>query len=106
MIDLQQVSLALRNCTDRSLIILDEFGKGTLSTDGVGLFCSSIESLTSRGMQSPKVIAATHFTEIFNYDLLAPPFYKEMTMQLLQDEGGSDGITFLYRFFVHVLSKI
>jgi DNA mismatch repair protein MSH5 len=30
MIDLNQVSLALRNCTSRSLIILDEFGKGTL----------------------------------------------------------------------------
>ena len=32
MIDLAQVSLALRNCTPRSLILLDEFGKGTLST--------------------------------------------------------------------------
>ena len=29
MIDLNQVSLALRNCTARSLILLDEFGKGT-----------------------------------------------------------------------------
>lgn len=37
MIDLNQVSLALRNCTDRSLILLDEFGKGTLST-GSSLF--------------------------------------------------------------------
>ena len=32
MIDLAQVSLALRNCTARSLVVLDEFGKGTLST--------------------------------------------------------------------------
>ena len=32
MIDLNQVSFALRNCTERSLIILDEFGKGTMST--------------------------------------------------------------------------
>jgi len=32
MIDLNQVSFALRNCTEHSLIILDEFGKGTLST--------------------------------------------------------------------------
>lgn len=32
MIDLNQVSLSLRNCTNRSLILLDEFGKGTLST--------------------------------------------------------------------------
>ncbi|KAJ7600737.1 DNA mismatch repair protein MutS [Mycena floridula] len=32
MIDLNQVSLALRNSTSRSLVLLDEFGKGTLST--------------------------------------------------------------------------
>jgi hypothetical protein len=32
MIDLNQVSLALRNSTPRSLILLDEFGKGTLPT--------------------------------------------------------------------------
>ena len=32
MIDLNQVSLALRNSTSRSLILLDEFGKGTLAT--------------------------------------------------------------------------
>lgn len=31
MIDLNQVSLALRNCTPRSLVLLDEFGKGTKS---------------------------------------------------------------------------
>ena len=32
MIDLNQVSLALRNSTPRSLILLDEFGKGTISS--------------------------------------------------------------------------
>ena len=32
MIDLNQVSYALRNSTPRSLLILDEFGKGTLPT--------------------------------------------------------------------------
>lgn len=31
MIDLNQVSLALRNMTPRSLLIIDEFGKGTLA---------------------------------------------------------------------------
>lgn len=32
MIDLNQVSLALRNMTSRSLLIIDEFGKGTVSS--------------------------------------------------------------------------
>ncbi|KDQ62441.1 hypothetical protein JAAARDRAFT_189767 [Jaapia argillacea MUCL 33604] len=123
MIDLNQVSLALRNSTARSLILLDEFGKGTLSTgsyiffafwgtfyrhrillssscisfrlvadspmalvafalgsvyaclvclDGAGLFCGVIKSLLGRGLSCPKVLAATHFHEVFTDELLAP----------------------------------
>jgi DNA mismatch repair protein MSH5 len=41
MIDLAQVSLALRNCSARSLILLDEFGKGTLSTGSLLLLLTS-----------------------------------------------------------------
>ncbi|KIM89101.1 hypothetical protein PILCRDRAFT_211886 [Piloderma croceum F 1598] len=69
MIDLNQVSLALRNCTARSLVILDEFGKGTRSTDGAGLFCGVLKHLLDRGSNCPKVLAATHFHEVFRTDL-------------------------------------
>ncbi|KAL4267599.1 DNA mismatch repair MutS family protein [Pleurotus pulmonarius] len=70
MIDLNQVSLALRNCTARSLVLLDEFGKGTLSTDGAGLFCGVIHHLLSRGAGCPKVLAATHFHDVFHQDIM------------------------------------
>ncbi|CAL1712854.1 unnamed protein product [Somion occarium] len=72
MIDLNQVSLALRNCTSRSLILLDEFGKGTLATDGAGLFCGILQHFVGRGNDCPKVIAATHFHDIFRQDILDP----------------------------------
>ncbi|KIK69506.1 hypothetical protein GYMLUDRAFT_66815 [Collybiopsis luxurians FD-317 M1] len=72
MIDLNQVSLALRNCTSRSLILLDEFGKGTLPTDGAGLLCGVIKHLFARGSNCPKVIVATHFHDIFREELLDP----------------------------------
>ncbi|KZT60301.1 hypothetical protein CALCODRAFT_492631 [Calocera cornea HHB12733] len=72
MIDLAQVSLALRNCTARSLLILDEFGKGTRSSDGAGLFCGTIDHLLKLGHSGPKVLAATHFHEIFTPDGLSP----------------------------------
>ncbi|KAG8888308.1 MutS protein msh5 [Tulasnella sp. 332] len=70
MIDLAQVSLALRNCTERSLLILDEFGKGTLPSDGAGFLCGAIHHLLSRGKACPKVLATTHFHEIFSNNLL------------------------------------
>ncbi|KAF8158095.1 hypothetical protein B0H34DRAFT_749503 [Crassisporium funariophilum] len=73
MIDLAQVSLALRNCTPRSLILLDEFGKGTLSSaDGAGLFCGVLRHLLNRGSSCPKVLVATHFHDVFNAELLDP----------------------------------
>jgi DNA mismatch repair protein MSH5 len=61
MIDLQQISLALNLATRRSLLIIDEFGKGTDSSDGAGLACAVLEHLLSLDAESPKVIAATHF---------------------------------------------
>jgi DNA mismatch repair protein MSH5 len=61
MIDLQQISLALSLATRRSLLIIDEFGKGTDSSDGAGLACAVLEHLFSLDVESPKVIAATHY---------------------------------------------
>ncbi|TBU56560.1 hypothetical protein BD310DRAFT_960111 [Dichomitus squalens] len=72
MIDLNQVSLALRNSTARSLLILDEFGKGTLPTDGAGLFCGMLKHLLERGSSCPKTIATTHFHDIFHNNLFSP----------------------------------
>lgn len=61
MIDLQQISLALNLATRRSLLIIDEFGKGTDASDGAGLACAVMEYLLSLGNERPKVIGATHF---------------------------------------------
>lgn len=61
MNDLQQISQALSLATPRSLLIIDEFGKGTDSSDGAGLACAVFNYLTRLGNESPKVIGATHF---------------------------------------------
>lgn len=61
MIDLQQISQALSLATPRSLLIIDEFGKGTDASDGAGLACAVFNYLTSLGSDCPKVIGATHF---------------------------------------------
>jgi DNA mismatch repair protein MSH5 len=72
MTDLQQTSLALYLATRRSLLIIDEFGKGTESTDGAGLVAGVFEHLLARGLDCPKVLGATHFHEIFENGFLEP----------------------------------
>ncbi|KIP05169.1 hypothetical protein PHLGIDRAFT_74704, partial [Phlebiopsis gigantea 11061_1 CR5-6] len=91
MIDLNQVSLALRNSTSRSLVLLDEFGKGTVATDGAGLFCGVIQHLLERGNICPKVIAATHFHDVFKEGMLDPgelPItFIHMQAMITSDDG-------------------
>jgi len=45
---------------------------GYLLVDGAGLFCSVLKHLANRGSACPKVLAATHFHDVFTPDLLDP----------------------------------
>ena len=57
MIDLAQVSLALRGATSQSLIVLDEFGKGTTSADGAGLLAGSSVHADMRYVKSSTCVS-------------------------------------------------
>ncbi|RYO26585.1 hypothetical protein AA0111_g7984 [Alternaria arborescens] len=102
MIDLQQMSLALSLSTRRSLLIIDEFGKGTESSDGAGLACAVMEHLLSLGSERPKVIGATHFHEMFEMSLLKPRpalAFGHMEVRIdVEASKVSDQITYLYNF--------
>jgi DNA mismatch repair protein MSH5 len=102
MIDLQQIALALNSCTSRSLIIIDEFGKGTNTCDGAGLAAGTFLHLLSLGHDSPKVLAATHFHEIFDLGLFDDnPQMAFVHMEVhverrARKEGHNSEVTYLY----------
>ncbi|KAK2760737.1 MutS protein msh5 [Arachnomyces sp. PD_36] len=102
MIDLQQISLALNLATKRSLIIIDEFGKGTDSSDGAGLACGLFEHLLNLGNERPRVLAATHFHELFeNGFITARPELQFGYMEVQTDPRAQEienQITYLYNF--------
>ncbi|ORY59033.1 muts domain V-domain-containing protein [Leucosporidium creatinivorum] len=116
MIDLQQISFALRNATARSLLIIDEYGKGTESDDGAGLFCAVMEHLISRGEDTPRIAVATHFhseaeisvhSHIFANSFISkslPISYAHMEILIHDSTNGSSvassadsNLTYLYR---------
>ncbi|KAJ3346117.1 MutS protein msh5 [Kappamyces sp. JEL0680] len=66
--DLKQVCACLAQSTPSSLVVLDEFGKGTMPSDGIGLFASTIHTLVGRGC---KLLAATHFHQVLSLPLLS-----------------------------------
>ncbi|GME25550.1 DNA mismatch repair protein msh5 [Neofusicoccum parvum] len=102
MIDLQQMSMALNAATPRSLLVIDEFGKGTDSNDGAGLVCGIFDYLLNLGNDCPKVLGATHFHEIFEEGyLLYHPALQFGHMEVRVDgtkNGVEDQITYLYNF--------
>ncbi|CAG5115808.1 unnamed protein product, partial [Candidula unifasciata] len=67
-----QVSEALRLATSNSLILLDEFGKGTEATDGIALLTAVIKFWITQGSDCPLVLVSTHFHSIIQQQLLPP----------------------------------
>lgn len=64
MSDLQQMSKVVMNSTDRSLILVDEFGKGTHYRDGIALLAASIDHFVGRGHLTPLAFITTHYEQI------------------------------------------
>lgn len=94
MIDLQQVAMMLKTATRRSLVVIDEFGKGTDASDGAGLAAGVLQHLLDRGVEAPKVLAATHFHEIFEVGYLAPQrglAFVHMEVRVDRRNHGSTG---------------
>ncbi|XP_023641569.1 DNA mismatch repair protein MSH5 isoform X4 [Capsella rubella] len=84
MIDLHQVGMMLRQATSRSLCLLDEFGKGTLTEDGIGLLGGTISHFATC-TEPPRVLVCTHLTELLNESCLpvvCTPIQSQMTQQI------------------------
>ncbi|KAL0902912.1 hypothetical protein M5K25_028400 [Dendrobium thyrsiflorum] len=100
VIDLHQVGMMLRHATPRSLCLLDEFGKGTLTEDGIGLLGGAIDHFANY-VHPPKVFVCTHLTEIFSETFLPKSGkIKLYTMSILRPDETQDtvdDIIFLYR---------
>jgi DNA mismatch repair protein MSH5 len=60
------MTLSLYCSTPSSLIIVDEFGKGTTEIDGLALLASGLDHFLSRGVKCPHVLASTHFHDVVN----------------------------------------
>lgn len=69
-IDLKQVALSTKYSTSRSLILVDEFGKGTNPDDGAGLLAAMLDHFLSLNDESPRLLVATHFHEVFEEQYL------------------------------------
>ena len=89
MVEMSEVSHILKNATDKSLVILDEIGRGTSTYDGISLAWSIVEYIEQ--YIKCKTLFATHYHELTD---LENKFEEVKNYSIAVKEDG-DGIVFL-----------
>jgi len=64
MVEMNETANILNNTTDRSLIILDEIGRGTSTYDGLSIAWAVVEHLHRSAERGPRTLFATHYQEL------------------------------------------
>lgn len=64
MVEMTETANILNNATDRSLVILDEIGRGTSTYDGISIAWSVAEFLLTAENKKAKTLFATHYWEL------------------------------------------
>jgi DNA mismatch repair protein MutS len=100
LVEMQETAEILNNATSKSLIILDEVGRGTSTFDGLSIAWAVVEYLATMEKIQARVLFATHYHELTELSILYPGIknyslaVKEWRDQVIflrkVIEGGSD----------------
>ena len=101
LVEMQETANILNNATPKSLIVLDEIGRGTSTFDGISIAWSVAEYLHGKASAKAKTLFATHYHELTD---LADTFpgIKNYTVKV-KDEGGR--VVFLRRIVPGIAEK-
>ena len=100
MVEMQETANILHSATARSLVILDEIGRGTATFDGLSLAWAVAEYLASNPRARPKTIFATHYHEltdladalesVANFHVVVREWHEEIVFLRKVTPGRSD----------------
>lgn len=90
MVEMTETANILNNATSRSLVLLDEIGRGTSTYDGIAIAWSVAEYLLTTAGKQAKTLFATHYSELTKLSQELP---KAINYQVAVSET-ADGIVF------------
>ncbi len=86
MVEMLETASILHNATGRSLVILDEVGRGTSTNDGLAIARAVVEHLHHRPGGTPRTLFATHYRELTELEAVLPRV--ENRSVAVREEGG------------------
>ncbi|WP_394345831.1 DNA mismatch repair protein MutS [Flammeovirga pectinis] len=107
MVEMTETASILNNISDRSLVLMDEIGRGTSTYDGVSIAWAIVEYLHNHKKSRAKTLFATHYHElnelaedfprIKNFSVSVKEHQKKIIFLRKLKEGGSE-----HSFGIHV----
>ena len=107
MLEMNETASIMNNISERSLILLDEIGRGTSTYDGISIAWSLAEFLHNNPAANPKTLFATHYHElnelankhprIKNYNVATKEVGNKVIFLRKLEEGGCE-----HSFGIHV----
>lgn len=107
MVEMTETASILNNLSDRSLILMDEIGRGTSTYDGVSIAWAIVEFLHNHKEVKPKTLFATHYHElnqlsedlvrVKNFNVSVKEVGDKIIFMRKLKEGGSE-----HSFGIHV----
>jgi DNA mismatch repair protein MutS len=93
LVEMQETANILNNATARSLVLLDEVGRGTSTYDGLSIAWAVVEYLHSSPDGAPRTLFATHYHELTKLD---ESLAGLSNLNVAVHESG-EGVLFLHR---------
>jgi DNA mismatch repair protein MutS len=107
MVEMTETASILNNLSNRSLVLMDEIGRGTSTYDGISIAWSIVEYLHNHDKFKPKTLFATHYHElnqlqedfpaIKNFNVSVKEVGNKVIFMRKLKEGGSE-----HSFGIHV----